>query len=577
MNFFTDNEDLRFIFDTADLGSIVEMYEDGFTQALQYAEAPENLEDAMDNYRRTLTITGDIAARIIAPLSGAIDEMTNRIVDNNVVLSQPLQECLRALAQADLMGCTISRRYGGLNLPCFIFTMLVEIISRADASLQNIFGLQGVAGIIETFGDEEIKQKYLPRFADGSATGAMALTEEDAGSDLQNVKMKALPQADGSWRLFGTKRFITNGGADVLLVLARSEPETNDGLGLSLFVCEKGPTIRIRRLENKLGIHGSPTCELSFQDTPARIIGERQRGLVTYVLALLNGARLATAAQALGIAQAAFSEARAYAAVRCQYGRRIEQLPPVAEMLANMNVLIQAGRALTYTTAHVMDRSIGTNRVLEHPQIDPDRKKALRKDAKRYERLVMLLTSLAKYYCSEMSLNVTSTAMQVLGGSGYMRDYPIERYFRDARITTIYEGTSQMQVLSAFRAILGGTLAKYLDELSSAEFPKNARPLEKRLVRHRLLLARCIEHLNMINDNQLMEIAARPLVDMACSILIGYLLLHQARTSRRKMAVARFFITETEPLIAMYATRIRRMKRFMLKHIPELLGDKPSV
>lgn len=575
MNFFIDNEDLRFILDTADLGSIVEMYEDGFKQALQYPEAPENLDDALDNYRRILTITGDLAARIIAPLSEAIDEIPHRIVDNTVILSQPLQECLRALVQADLMGCTISRRYGGLNLPCFIFTMLVEIIARADASLQNIFGLQGVAGIIETFGDEEIKEKYLPRFADGTATGAMALTEEDAGSDLQNVKMKALPQADGSWRLSGVKRFITNGGADVLLVLARSEPDTSDGLGLSLFVCEKGPTIKIRRLENKLGIHGSPTCELAFQDTPARIIGERQRGLVTYVLALLNGARLATAAQALGIAQAAFSEARAYAAVRCQYGRRIEQLPPVAEMLANMNVLIQAGRALTYATAHVMDLSIGTNRVLEHFHIDPERKKALRKDAKRYERLVMLLTSLAKYYCSEMSLYVTSTAMQVLGGSGYMRDYPVERYFRDARITTIYEGTSQMQVLSAFRAILGGTLAKYLDELSTVEFPRHARPLEKKLLRHRLLLARSIDHLNKINDNQLMDLAGRPLVDMACSILIGYLLLNQARASRRKMTVARFFISETEPSVALQAARIRRISRFMLQHFPELAGGRP--
>jgi len=572
MNYFTDNPDLRFLFETADLSGIIRMYEDGFREHGCYDYAPENLDDARDHFHRVLTVAGDIAARIIAPAAKAIDETPNTIRDNRVIWSQPLQDCIRALCRAELMGCTISRRYGGLNLPSFIFIMLVEIISRADASIQNIFGLQGVAGIIEAFADEPLRQKYLPLFAAGRVTGAMALTEEEAGSDLQNVKMKAEPQPDGTWRLSGLKRFITNGGADVLLVLARSEPDTSDGLGLSLFVCEAGPTITIRRLEEKLGIHGSPTCELAFHDTPAHLIGERQRGLVTYVLALLNGARLATAAQAIGIAQAAYTEALAYARIRKQYGRRIEQLPPVAAMLVDMALQLEASRALTYETARIMDLSVGTGRVLAQGEPDPETKKQLRKDAKRYERLVMLLTSFAKYYCSEMSLRVTSTAMQVLGGSGYMRDYPIERCFRDARITTIYEGTSQLQILGAFRGILSGTLEKYFEELSVGDFSRQQKPLAKKLLRQRALLARCVERLNTSNDNQLMDLYSRPLVDMACDILIGYLLLHQARHSGRKLKVARMFMHDAEPVIAMHAANIRRADTARLKQYAALTG-----
>jgi hypothetical protein len=549
------------------------MYEDDFREHGRCDYAPETVDDARDNFNRVLTVAGDIAARIIAPASKAIDETPNTVRDNAVIWSPPLQDCMRALSRAELMGCTISRRYGGLHLPNFIFIMLVEIISRADASIQNIFGLQGVAGIIEAFADEPLREKYLPLFAGGRVTGAMALTEEEAGSDLQNVKMKAEPQPDGTWRLNGLKRFITNGGADVLLVLARSEPDTSDGLGLSLFVCDAGPTITIRRLEEKLGIHGSPTCELAFNDTPAWLIGERQRGLVTYVLALLNGARLATAAQAIGIAQAAYSEALAYARIRKQYGRRIEQLPPVAEMLMDMALQLEASRALTYETARIMDLSVGIARVLEQGVPDPETKKQLRKDAKRYERLVMLLTSLAKYYCSEMSLRATSAAMQVLGGSGYMRDYPVERYFRDARITTIYEGTSQLQILGAFRGILSGTMEKYFEELGAGDFSRQQRPLAKKLLRHRALLARCCERLNKANDNRVMDLCSRPLVDMACDILIGYLLLHQARSAGRKLKVARMFINDTEPVIAMHAARIRRADAARLKQYEALTGS----
>ena len=566
MNYFIDNKDLNFIFDATDLGEVIRMYEDNFRQKDLCDYAPENIEDARDTYRRVLEVAGDIAARIITPLSKAIDEEHNILKDGRVIYSKPLQESLRALVQAELMGCTLSRKYGGLNLPNFIFTMLVEIISRADASIQNIFGLQGISGIIEAFADEALKEKYLPLFAGGKVTGAMALTEEEAGSDLQNVKMRAEKAPDGTWRLNGTKRFITNGGAEILLVLARSEPGTTDGLGLSLFLCEGGPAITVRRLEDKLGIHGSPTCELAFHDAPAFLIGEQQRGLVTYVLALLNGARLATAGQSMGIAQAAFTEALAYAKVRKQYGRRIEQLPPVADMLISMKIAIEASRALTYETARIMDLSFGSAKRLESPETAPEEKKQLRKNAKKFERLTMLLASMAKYYCTEMSIWVTRDAIQVLGGSGYMRDYPVERYYRDARITSIYEGTSQMQILSAFRGILSGTMEKYFEELAGFDFPEPQTELAKALLPARALLSQSVDLLNKMGDNQLMDLYGRQAVDMACEILIGYLFLKQSCTCARKLTIAKMFINDAIPVCRLKAEQISQADTARLKN-----------
>ncbi len=558
---------------TADLDAIISRYEDGFSEHDRFDYAPADPADARDSYRRVLALAGDIAARIVAPLSKALDDEHTTISGGATVYSPALARCVQALNQAELMGCCISRAYGGLNLPTFVFTMLVEIISRADAGLQNVFGLQGIAGIIETYAGPELKEKYLPLFAQGRVTGAMALTEEEAGSDLQNVKMRATGQPDGSWLLNGVKRFITNGGAEVLLVLARSEAGTTDGLGLSLFLCEAGPAITVRRLEDKLGIHSSPTCELVFHDAPAFLIGDRQRGLMTYVLSLLNGARLATAAQSVGIAQAAFNEALAYARLRKQYGRRIELLPAVAAMLVDMRMDIEASRALTCETARMMDLSIATEKRLAAANLAADEKKQLKKDAKRYERSLMLLTSLAKYYCSEMSVSVTSTAIQVLGGSGYMRDYPVEKYYRDARITTIYEGTSQLQVMSAFRGILSGTMEKYFEECAAAEFAPLQAALAEILRRDRELLRQSVELLNAATDSRLMDLCSRDLVDMACDITMGYLLLHQSAASSRKLKMARLFITGREQCIKMRAGRIQSADTLLLQDYAELMGS----
>ncbi len=566
MNFFTENEDLKFILETADLSYIIKMYENNFREGDACDYAPNSIEDAIENYNRVLEVAGDISGRIIAPLSESIDTEPNYLQDGRVIYSQPVQKCLKAFCQAELMACTISREYGGLNLPNFIFTMLVEIISQADAGIQNIFGLQGIGTVIETFADHKLKEKYLPLFASGKITGAMALTEDEAGSDLQNIKLRAEENPDGTWRLNGVKRFITNGGADILLVLARSEPEIKDGLGLSLFLCEGGSSVSVRRLEDKLGIHSSPTCELCFNETPAYLIGERQRGLVTYVLALLNGARLATAAQSTGIAQAAFNEALAYAQVRKQFGRRIEAFAPVAEMITKMKVAIEASRALTYETAKVMDMSAATVKRLNSENIESTEKKQLRRNSKRFERLAMLLSSLAKYYCSEMSIRVTRDAMQVLGGSGYMKDYPVEKYYRDARITNIYEGTSQMQILSAFRGILSGTMEKYFHELSCFDFPGQQSALEKKLQRGRKLLSQSVDFLNNRKDSQAVELYSRQVVDMATEILIGYLFLKQSLRSSRKLKIAKMYINDLGPVFKMRASYIKKADTACLKN-----------
>jgi hypothetical protein len=560
MNFFTDNTDLKFIFESADLGDIIMLYENSFREGELYDYAPGSVEEAIKNYRLALETAGDISAGIIAPLGERIDTEPNVLSNGRVIYSKPLQICIQALTHAELMACTISRKYGGLNLPNFIFTMLSEIISQADASVQNIFGLQGIGSIIETFADENLKNKYLPLFASNKVTGAMALTEDGAGSDLQSVRLKAVEYTDGTWRLNGVKRFITNGNAEILLVLARSEPGTTDGLGLSLFICDGDKTITVRRLEDKLGIHGSPTCELYFKDTPACLIGERQRGLVTYVLALLNGARLATAAQSIGIAQAAFNEALNYAQVRKQYGRKIETFPAVAEMITKMKVSIEASRALTYEAAKIMDIYTGTGKRINSEDLDTEEKRQLRKKSKKFERLAMLFSSLAKYYCSEMSIQVTGNAIQVLGGSGYMRDYPVEKYYRDARITNIYEGTSQIQVSSAVRGILNNTLEKYFEEINNFEFSGQQAVLEKKLLRGRKLLLQTIDFISSQKDDQLMEFHSRRIVDMAAGILIGYLFLQQSLKSPRKLVIAQIYIKELETLLKMKANYIKNIK-----------------
>jgi len=552
-NFFEDNDDIKFLFDHIDLAAIAAVQEDGFTRnggpGAEYA--PANAADAIDNYRRILKIVGDFAANFIAPRAEEVDRDGHRLnEDGTVTLGPRVQENIRRLAQADLMGFTLPREYGGLNCPNLVYTMAIEIISRADASLMNIFGLQGIAETINAFASPEIKQEYLPRFSRGEVTGAMALTEPDAGSDLQSVGLRAWQDEDGVWRLTGVKRFITNGCGEILLTLARSEPEVKDGRGLSLFLVERCPRVRVRHLEHKLGIHGSPTCELVYDDVPARLIGERQRGLVTYVMSLMNGARVGVAAQSLGIAEAAFREARRYAHTRKQFGVPIERLPAVAELIVDMKVHIEAARALTYETSRVCDLENNNLRVLEfHPPTDPDELKRRKADARTLKRLNSMLTPMSKYYASEMAVKVANDALQVLGGSGYMQDYPVERYLRDARITTIYEGTTQLQIVAAVRGVCSGAFEKHVEEFEKHEYDDALlAALKARLVEGKQLVLKGIAFIKE-RGTEYMDLHGRRLVDSAIAVLIGHLFLRQATASERKRQVAKRFIEQAMPTL----------------------------
>jgi len=552
-NYFEDNEDIRFLFDHIDLAAIAAVQEDGFTRSVgpgaEYA--PANAADAIDNYRRILRIVGDIAANFIAPRAEQVDRDGHTLnEDGTVTLGPCVQENIRRLAQADLMGFTLPREYGGLNCPNLVYTMAIEIISRADASLMNIFGLQGIAETINAFASPEIKQEYLPRFSRGEVTGAMALTEPDAGSDLQSVGLRAWQDEDGVWRLTGVKRFITNGCGEILLTLARSEPEVKDGRGLSLFLVERCPRVRVRHLEHKLGIHGSPTCELVYDDVPARLIGERQRGLVTYVMSLMNGARVGIAAQSLGIAEAAFREARRYAHTRKQFGVPIERLPAVAELIVDMKVHIEAARALTYETSRVCDLENNNLRVLEfNKPTDPEELKRRKADARTLKRLNSMLTPMSKYYASEMAVKVANDALQVLGGSGYMQDYPVERYLRDARITTIYEGTTQLQIVAAVRGVCSGAFEKHVEEFEKHEYDDALLAgLKAKLVEGRQLVLKGIAFIKE-RGTEYMDLHGRRLVDSAIAVLIGHLFLRQAVANERKRQVAKRFIEQAMPTL----------------------------
>ncbi len=545
-NFFEDNDDIRFLFDHLDLHALADEQEDGFRTdgPARGVHAPRDAEDAVDNYRRILSIVGDVAGNNIAPRATQIDAEGNQLADDGTVTLHPgVQKNLEVLGQADLMGFTLPHRYDGLNCPNVIYSMAIEMISRADASLMNLFGLQGIAETINAFADDAIKDEYLARFAHGELTGAMALTEPDAGSDLQAIALRAWQDDDGQWRLNGTKRFITNGCGDVLLTLARSEPELKDGRGLSLFLAEPGPRITIRHLEEKLGIHGSPTCEIVYDDTPAKLIGERQMGLIRYVMSLMNGARLGIACQSLGIAEAAFRVARRYAHTRKQFGVAIEKLPAVAEMLTDMKVSIEATRALVYETSFVCDLENNNTRILKtNPPVDSDELKRRKKLARHVKRVNGLLTPISKYYASEMCVRVANDALQVLGGSGYMKDYPTERHVRDARITTIYEGTSQLQVVAAVRGVCGGALEKHLAPYEEIEYlDEELNTLKQGLVQGTERIATAVAFVKERGVNY-MDLQGRRLVDAATTVIIGHLLLKQAAENDRKRLVAKRYI-----------------------------------
>ena len=543
-NFFTDNQDIQFLLNHYDLKEIAALQErETLNGDADYV--PRDLDDVIDNYKRVLTIVGELSANVLAPNAETVDREGNTLNPDQTVTLHPLvRHNLDVMKKADLQGFTLPRKYGGLNCPTLIYTIATEIVSRGDCSFMNLFGLQGIAETIYAFASEELKDEYLPRFARGEVTGAMVLTEPNAGSDLQAVSVKATQDENGNWTLNGVKRFITNGCGEVLLVLARSEAHVSDGRGLSLFVCNRDSTIKVRHLEHKLGIHGSPTCELVFTNTPCRIIGERQRGLITYVMSLMNGARLGIAAQSLGVAEAAQRLARNYVNAREQFGAPIEKLPAVAEMVADMRVRIEAGRAIAYETARVCDYENNYNRLLERnaDALSDEEKKLFRQKSRNYKKLNAMLTPMSKYYCSEMSISVATDAIQAIGGSGYMQDYPAERFLRDARVTTLYEGTSQLQIVAAIRGVTSGIFQTYISSFENKDLMNTVLDsLKEKLIAVRARLDDAIAFARSQGVNYV-EHRARKLLDAAIAILIGHLLLDQATSDSRKQIVAEHYI-----------------------------------
>jgi alkylation response protein AidB-like acyl-CoA dehydrogenase len=578
-NFFTDNDDILFLFNHMDVRRIAAIMEEDFRFAREFEQAPRDAEEAVDDYRRWLAELGELTAKEIAPTACATDEIGNVLnPDGTVTYTPGIAHALKRLGESGLMGSTLPYRFGGLNCPNLFLTITNDIISRADAALMNLYGLQGIGETINSYASEEIKQEFLPDMAAGRKTGAMVLTEPEAGSDLQSVKVQARQDEKGDWLIRGVKRFITNGCGDVLLVMARSEPEITDGRGLSLFLVEKGPRVKVRRLENKLGIHGSPTCELEFDDAPGRLIGERQQGLIRYVMELMYGARLGIAAQACGIGEAAYRVARKYAHERKQFGTEIEAFPAVRELLVDSSIDLQAARALTYFASFCVDLQYGALRKLELDEFaDDEERKQVKNEARTYKRYGGMLTPLAKYYGSEMCMRVTNNAVSVMGGNGYMHDYPLERHLRDSRITTIYEGTTQMQIVAAVGAVTSGTAQALLEELLDGDWAEDIRPLIEQIRGGMRDLADVIDHVKEQPDANYRRLYARKIVDMALILIIGALFCDHATGSEKKKAVARHWLAAKMPELKRNRQLICSGDQSILTDFEALAGPVPEL
>ena len=541
-NFFKDNKDLQFIFNNLDLREVVDIAEDSFTQAKEFNYAPTDYEDAIENYRKVLEVVGDIAGNFIAERASDVDEEGAVLKDGKVHYAKGTQENLKQLAQADLLGMIFPRKYGGLNFPFTLYVMSTELIATADASLMNIFGLQDIGDTIMKFGSEEQRQEFLPGFCRGEYTGAMALTEPDAGSDLQAVKLHAYQDEKGQWYLKGVKRFITNGNGNILLVLARSEPGTKDGRGLSMFACYGGDKIKVRRIENKLGIHGSPTCELQFNDAPAQLVGQRKFGLIKYVFDLMYRARMGVSAQALGIAQAAYGEALKYAKAREQFGKSIYNIPVVANMLIDMRVIIEANRALFYNVAQIVDLKEKLDEKINKLKAEG---KPFSEENIRLKKIVKeanLLTPVVKFILTESANKITYDALQIHGGTGYMKEFKVERLARDARITNIYEGTSQLQIVAAIGGVVNDILAEKFDDWEKKNYKGGVALLVNHLIEIREIFKDALKYVLERKDPVFQEVAAKDLVELYSCLYIGYILLDQAEIEPNKVFVANRYV-----------------------------------
>jgi len=537
-NFYKDNQDIRFQLKNPLMKKIVKLKEQDFKDSGKFDYAPCTIDDAIDSYDKVLEILGEICGDVIAPNAESVDHDGPHHANGRVKYAPGTQQNQDVLTQAGLYGMSLPREYGGLNCSMVPYVMAAELVARADAGFANIWGLQDCAETIHEFASKEIKHEFLPRIPDGD-TCSMDLTEPDAGSDLQAVMLKATwSEEKGMWLLNGVKRFITNGDAQIKLVLARSEEGTTDGRGLSYFVYDSNwGGVQVRRIENKLGIKGSPTCELVFTNAPAKLVGERKMGLIKYVMSLMNGARLGVGAQSVGISEAAYREALKYAHERAQFGKPIIQFPAVYEMLAVIKAKLQASRALLYETTRFVDVYKSYNFIAEERKLTPEE----RTEAKQFQKLADMFTPMLKLMSSEYSNQNAYDSLQIHGGSGFMKEYPIERIYRDARITTIYEGTSQLQVVAAQRYVTTGGYLNQIREYEKVPVRAEFEPLKKILIR---MTEQYEQAVAMVagQENEYIDFHARRLVEMASHIVMSYLLLIDAQTDESFEKSAEIYI-----------------------------------
>ena len=524
-NYYSDHPEIAFHLNHPLMERIVELKEKNYEDKAKFEDAPVDYNDAIENYKQILDITGDVAANIIEPNSESVDLEGPHLENGRMIYASKTFENLDATRKAGLHGVSMPRRYGGLNLPNTVFSMLSEVISAADAGYQNIWSLQSCIDTLYEFGSEEQRQKYIPRVCAGE-TMSMDLTEPDAGSDLQRVMLKATyDEKEGCWRLNGVKRFITNGDSDIHLVLARSEEGTKDGRGLSMFIYDKNQGgVDVRHIEHKLGIHGSPTCELTYKNAKAELCGSTRLGLIKYVMALMNGARLGIAAQSVGVEQEAYNEGLAYAKERAQFGEKIINFPAVYDMLSRMKAKLDAGRSLLYQTARYVDIYKALEDIERDRKLTPEEKQEL----KKYQRLADAFTPMAKGMNSEYANQNAYDAISIHGGSGFIMEYKSKRLFRDARIFSIYEGTTQLQVVAAIRYITNGTMLNNIKDMAAAEVSEALQPLKARVEKLIPVYEAALNRVKDLNNQDAHDFLARRLYDMTCEIVMSLLILDDA-------------------------------------------------
>ncbi len=554
-NFYNDNPALKHHLTHPLMEKIVALKERNYSEADKFDYAPFNFDDAMDSYDKVLDIVGEITGNIIAPNAEDVDHQGPQVIDGHVKYADATAANLDACRKAGLMGMAMPRRFGGLNFPITPYIMAADIVSRADAGFENLWGLQDCAETIYEFADEDQKGRFITRVCEGE-TMSMDLTEPDAGSDLQSVMLKATEQPDGTWRLNGVKRFITNGDSDIHLVLARSEDGTKDGRGLSMFIYDKRDGgVTVRRIENKMGIKGSPTCELVYRNAKAELCGSRKLGLIKYVMALMNGARLGIAAQSVGISEAAYREALSYARDRKQFGKAIIEFPAVYEILSVMKAKLEASRSLLYECSRFVDIYKIYDDIAKERPLTPEE----RKEAKYYSKFADACTPLVKGMGSEYANQNAYDAIQIHGGSGFMKDYACERIYRDARITSIYEGTTQLQVVAAIRHVTTGTYLNLIRTYEAQEIGHTYKPLRDELAKLTATYEECVKKVTEANDPAYLDFMARRLVEMAGNIIMSHLLILDAsRNAELFDASARVYFNLAQAEVTKHADFIAR-------------------